>query len=94
MANPRLLLLDEVSLGLAPVVVDDVYRSLATVIESGTTVLLVEQDVGRALGTAQRVMCMLEGRIVLEGPTAEITREQVTDAYFGLARNGRGGDAG
>jgi branched-chain amino acid transport system ATP-binding protein len=93
MANPRLLLLDEVSLGLAPVVVDDVYRSLATVIESGTTVLLVEQDVGRALGTAQRVMCMLEGRIVLEGPTAEITREQVTDAYFGLVRNGGGGDS-
>jgi branched-chain amino acid transport system ATP-binding protein len=88
MSNPRLLLLDEVSLGLAPVAVDDVYRSLATVIESGTTVLLVEQDLTRALDVAQRVMCMLEGRIVLEGAAGELSREQITDAYFGLQRGG------
>ena len=91
MSNPRLILLDEVSLGLAPVVVDDVYRSLRTIIEGGATVLLVEQDLTRALDTAQRVMCMLEGRIVLEGRAAELTREQVTDAYFGLDRNGGNG---
>jgi branched-chain amino acid transport system ATP-binding protein len=90
MSNPRLLLLDEVSLGLAPVAVDDVYRSLKTVIEGGTTVLLVEQDLTRALAAAQRVMCMLEGRIVLEGAAGDLTREQVTDAYFGLARDGGG----
>ena len=82
MANPRLLLLDEVSLGLAPVAVEDVYRSLRTVIESGATVVLVEQDLRRALSVADRVACMLEGRIVLEG--AGLTREQVTKAYFGL----------
>ena len=86
MANTKLLLLDEVSLGLAPVVVDAVYRSLRTVIERGTTVLLVEQDLGRAMGIAQRVICMLEGRLVLEGRAEELTREQVTDAYFGLGR--------
>jgi branched-chain amino acid transport system ATP-binding protein len=86
MSNPRLLLLDEVSLGLAPVAVADVYRSLETVIEGGTTVLLVEQDLGRALSTARRVVCMLEGRIVLAGDASELTREQVTDAYFGLER--------
>jgi branched-chain amino acid transport system ATP-binding protein len=90
MSNPRLLLLDEVSLGLAPVAVEDVYRSLRTVIEAGTTVLLVEQDLTRALGTAARVMCMLEGRIVLEGRAGELTRDQITDAYFGLNRNGSG----
>jgi branched-chain amino acid transport system ATP-binding protein len=84
MANPRLLLLDEVSLGLAPVAVDDVYRSLAGVIEGGTTVILVEQDLTRALAVARHVACMLEGRIVLEGEAAHITREQVTKAYFGL----------
>ena len=89
-ANPRLLLLDEVSLGLAPVAVEDLYRSLHTVIESGTTVLLVEQDLARALGVAERVVCMLEGRIVLEGAAAELTRERVTEAYFGLARDGGG----
>jgi branched-chain amino acid transport system ATP-binding protein len=90
MSNPRLLLLDEVSLGLAPVAVEDVYRSLRTVIESGTTVLLVEQDLTRALETAQRVVCMLEGRVVLEGAAGDLTREQITDAYFGLHRNGTG----
>jgi branched-chain amino acid transport system ATP-binding protein len=87
MSNPGLLLLDEVSLGLAPRAVDDVYRSLGTVIEGGTTVLLVEQDLGRALAVASRVICMLEGRVVLEGRPGELTREQVTDAYFGLRRS-------
>lgn len=86
MANPKLLLLDEVSLGLAPVAVDALYQSLETVIEQGTTVLVVEQDLGRAMGIAQRVICMLEGRVVLEGRSVELTREQVTDAYFGLGR--------
>ena len=84
MMNPRLLLLDEVSLGLSPVAVEGVYRSLASLIEAGTTMLLVEQDLSRALSVASRVVCMLEGRIVLAGSAGELTREQVTDAYFGL----------
>jgi branched-chain amino acid transport system ATP-binding protein len=88
MTNPRLLLIDEASLGLAPVVVDRVYESLAEVVGSGTTVVLVEQDLGRALAVASRVACMLEGRIVLEGAAAEMTRERVVEAYFGLRRNG------
>ena len=86
MTNPRLLLLDEVSLGLAPVVVERVYASLAELAERGTTIVLVEQDVGRALAVSSRVVCMLEGRIVLEGAARDVTREQVTGAYFGLAR--------
>ncbi len=86
MTNPRLLLLDEVSLGLAPLVVDAVYASLALLQEAGTTMLIVEQDLARALRVATRVVCMLEGRLVLEGATGELSREQVTDAYFGLAR--------
>jgi branched-chain amino acid transport system ATP-binding protein len=87
MTNPRLLLLDEVSLGLAPRVVDDVYASIASLQEAGTTILLVEQELGRALRAATRVACMLEGRLVLEGAVGELTREQVTDAYFGLSRS-------
>jgi branched-chain amino acid transport system ATP-binding protein len=86
MSNPRLLLLDEVSLGLAPIVVDAVYRSLAGIISEGTTVLLVEQDLARALKVAGRVICMLEGRIVLEGQAASLDRDQVVSAYFGLKR--------
>jgi branched-chain amino acid transport system ATP-binding protein len=84
MMNPRLLLLDEVSLGLSPAAVEGVYRSLAALIESGATMLLVEQDLSRALSVATRVVCMLEGRIVLTGSAGELTREQVTEAYFGL----------
>jgi branched-chain amino acid transport system ATP-binding protein len=91
MTNPRVLLLDEVSLGLAPVAVEGVYASLRSLIERGTTILLVEQDLGRALSVANRVACMLEGRIVLEGAAAELTREQVVEAYFGLARGRRNG---
>ena len=86
MCNPRLLLLDEVSLGLAPIVVDAVYRSLAGIISEGTTVLLVEQDLARALKVAGRVVCMLEGRIVLEGEAASMDRDRVVEAYFGLKR--------
>ncbi|HVV92747.1 MAG TPA: ABC transporter ATP-binding protein [Hyphomicrobiales bacterium] len=88
MVNPRILLLDEVSLGLAPIAVDQVYESLAKLIAAGTTILLVEQDLARALRVASRVTCMLEGRIVLEGAAAGMTREEVTAAYFGLGRAG------
>jgi branched-chain amino acid transport system ATP-binding protein len=86
MSNPRVLLLDEVSLGLAPVVVDAVYRSLADVIKEGATVLLVEQDLTRALKVAGRVVCMLEGRVVLEGEASSLDRDRVVNAYFGLRR--------
>jgi branched-chain amino acid transport system ATP-binding protein len=86
LTNPRLLLLDEVSLGLAPIAVDGVYAALQPLFESDATIVLVEQDLGRALAVATRVVCMLEGRLVLAGAASELSREQVTDAYFGLAR--------
>lgn len=82
--NPRLLLMDEVSLGLAPRAVDGVYRSLEHVIGGGTAVILVEQDLGRALDVAARVVCLLEGQTVLQGPTKTLTREQVTRACLAL----------
>jgi branched-chain amino acid transport system ATP-binding protein len=91
MSNPRILLLDEVSLGLAPVVVDAVYRSLSDVISGGSTVLLVEQDLTRALRVAGRVVCMLEGHVVLQGDAASLDRDRVVDAYFGLRRPAVGG---
>ena len=88
MTNPKLLLLDEVSLGLAPLAVDAVYRSLERLIAGGSTIVLVEQDLARAMRVATRIACMLEGRIVLEGNAADLTREQITDAYFGLRAQG------
>jgi branched-chain amino acid transport system ATP-binding protein len=90
MANPRLLLLDEVSLGLAPIVVRRIYEALPEVVAGGATVVLVEQDIGRALRTADRVYCLLEGRVALQGPSGGLTRQQITDAYFGM-RAGAGG---
>jgi branched-chain amino acid transport system ATP-binding protein len=86
MTNPRLLLLDEVSLGLAPAAVDAVYRSLETLIEGGATLVLVEQDLTRALKAATRVACMLEGRIVLAGAADSLTRDEIVAAYFGLRK--------
>ena len=86
MTNPRLLLLDEASLGLAPAVVDGVYRSLRTLIEGGATIVLVEQDLTRALSVATRVVCLLEGQIIVDGPAKEMTRERIVEAYFGLRR--------
>ena len=82
-----MLLLDEVSLGLAPVAVETVYRSLNHLIKGGATIVLVEQDLGRALKVARRVVCMLEGKVVLEGRSAELTSEAITAAYFGLRRH-------
>ena len=84
MSNPRVLLLDEASLGLAPVVVDSVYRSLQGIIAEGATVVLVEQDLTRALKVADRVVCLLEGRVVLEGAAKSLDRVAVVGAYFGL----------
>ena len=84
MTNPRLLLLDEVSLGLSPVAVEQLYASLRGLMRDGTTVVLVEQDLARAMAIADRVVCMLEGRVVFEGRAAQTTREEVLAAYFGL----------
>jgi branched-chain amino acid transport system ATP-binding protein len=93
MSNPIVLLLDEVSLGLSPIAVEAVYESLRTVVGEGTAALLVEQDLDRALGFANRVVCMLEGRVVLEGPAEPAAREKITEAYFGLSATAGGGAA-
>ncbi len=87
MCNPKVLLLDEVSLGLSPIAVDGVYRSLQVLMaDGGSTVLLVEQDLRRAMAVAGQINCMLEGRIVLAGAADSLTRDEITAAYFGLER--------
>jgi branched-chain amino acid transport system ATP-binding protein len=84
-ANPRVLLLDELSLGLAPVVVQRIYGMLPQILASGLTVLLVEQDVSQALRVATHIHCLLEGRSTLEAAPGQVTPGQVEAAYFGLA---------
>jgi branched-chain amino acid transport system ATP-binding protein len=83
MANPRLLLVDEISLGLAPLVVQHLYRTLEAVKAEGTTLLVVEQDVSRVLAVAQRVYCFRKGSVSLHDVPARLTREQIAAAYFG-----------
>jgi branched-chain amino acid transport system ATP-binding protein len=82
MSNPEILLLDEISLGLSPAAVDLVYASLQ-IIKTGTTIILVEQDLSRAMSFATRIVCMLEGQLVLDRATRNVTREEITAAYFG-----------
>lgn len=84
MSNPDLLLLDEVSLGLAPIVVRDLYAAIPGIKAAGTTVVIVEQDVTLALEIADHVYCMLEGRVSLSGAPATLSHTAVTDAYFGV----------
>lgn len=84
-ANPQVLLLDELSLGLAPVVVRRIYSMLPRLAASGVTILLVEQDVSQALAVAAHVHCLLEGRITLSGEPGSLTGQQVERAYFGEA---------
>lgn len=82
-ANPEVLLLDEVSLGLSPVAVEWVYASIRQLVDTDTAILLVEQDLNRALSMATRVICMREGRVVARGAVNELTREDIMEAYFG-----------
>ena len=83
MANPRVLLCDEISLGLAPVVIRSIYAALPRIKASGASVILVEQDIVQALQVASRVYCFQEGRMSLEGRPAELSRDQIHAAYFG-----------
>lgn len=84
MSNPDLILMDEISLGLAPLVVQELYKVVRAVAEAGTTVILVEQDVTRGLKAADRVYCLLEGRVSLESRPAELGADQISRAYFGV----------
>jgi branched-chain amino acid transport system ATP-binding protein len=84
MTNPEIILLDEVSLGLSPLIVNRVYEQLEALKATGVAIVIVEQDLKRAMAMASRTVCMLEGTIAIEGRTDALTREEVTRAYFGL----------
>ncbi|MDE0389068.1 MAG: ABC transporter ATP-binding protein [Rhodospirillales bacterium] len=84
MSNPTLLLCDELSLGLAPVIIRQIYAVLPVIVAEGTTVVVVEQDINQALAVADRVYCFQEGRVSLQGSPDELSREDVATAYFGV----------
>ena len=84
MSEPQLILCDEISLGLAPVVIKDIYKRLRQINQDGITIVLVEQDIKRSLKVANRAYIMLEGKVVLKGEPSSLTEEQVKKAYFGI----------
>jgi len=84
MSNPRILLCDELSLGLAPIVIRDIYAALADIKTRGTSVVLVEQDLAHAMSVADRAYCFQEGRVSLSGRPQDLTRDAIHAAYFGL----------
>jgi branched-chain amino acid transport system ATP-binding protein len=84
MSNPTLLLCDELSLGLAPIVIKEIYDALPAICAEGMTVVIVEQDVSTAMRVAQRIYCFQEGRVSLQGASDQLTREQISSAYFGV----------
>lgn len=85
MSNPKVLLCDEISLGLAPVVIRDIYAAVPTIQESGASLIVVEQDIGQAMKVADRVYCMMEGRVTLEGTPDSLSRDDIHAAYFGVS---------
>jgi branched-chain amino acid transport system ATP-binding protein len=84
MANPRLLLCDEISLGLAPIVVRDIYARLPRIVAEGLSLVIVEQDIVQALKAASHVYCLQEGQVALEGKAGDMTRDKISAAYFGV----------
>jgi branched-chain amino acid transport system ATP-binding protein len=83
-SQPSVMVVDELSLGLAPVVIRQLYATRPRIAESGTTIVLVEQDVGQALKAADRAYCLLEGRVSLHGRASELEHDRVVSAYFGV----------
>jgi len=84
MSNPRLILCDEISLGLAPIVVRDIYGRLPSILAEGIALVIVEQDIVQALHAASQVYCLQEGRVALQGAASELTRQAIAAAYFGV----------
>lgn len=84
MSNPKLLLCDEISLGLAPIVVRDIYAKLPAIVADGLSLVIVEQDIAQALRAAHHVYCLQEGRVALQGVSSSLTRDSISAAYFGV----------
>ena len=84
MANPDLLLFDEISLGLAPVIIKSIYEALPGIVGGGMSAVIVEQDISKALSVSSRVYCLQEGRISLEAASSSVSRERISRAYFGI----------
>lgn len=86
MSNPALLMCDEISLGLAPIVVKDIYAAMPAICADGLAVIIVEQDIDTAISMSDRVYCFMHGRVSLHGSSKALSKHQISAAYFGLSR--------
>jgi len=94
MTNPNVVIMDEVSLGLSPIAIEGLYESLGQLKASGKTgIVVVEQDLRRATAFSDRIICLLEGAITLEGASGELSHDDITSAYFGLKAESHEGSA-
>ena len=84
MGNPEFILFDEISLGLAPVIIKSIYKALPNIIKGGVSAIIVEQDIGMAKSVSDRLYCLQEGRVSLSGYSNEVSFEQIREAYFGV----------
>ncbi|WP_300491872.1 ABC transporter ATP-binding protein [uncultured Alcanivorax sp.] len=84
MSNPDLIMFDEISLGLAPVIIRDIYKALPGIVGGGMSAVIVEQDITKALAVSSRVYCLQEGRVSLEGRSDTVSRDEIARAYFGV----------
>ena len=84
MSNPEILLFDEISLGLAPIIIKNIYQNMPVVVKDGMSAIVVEQDISKAIEISDRVYCLQEGKIALSGVSKKLTREEISKAYFGM----------
>jgi len=87
MTNPKVLLCDEISLGLSPKIIKDIYNALPEILSEGISIILVEQDLNLAISSSSYLYCLREGEIVLEGKSTELSRDFIGEAYFGVKRD-------
>jgi branched-chain amino acid transport system ATP-binding protein len=85
MSNPKLLMCDEVSLGLAPIIVKDIYDALPEICAGGLATIIVEQDIDTAVRVSDRVYCFMHGKVSLVGKASELSHSQISAAYFGIS---------
>ena len=84
MSNPEVILFDEISLGLAPIIINKIYKNLPDIVSNGISAIVVEQDINKALEVSNRLYCFQEGRVSLSGNSKDIKREEISKAYFGI----------
>ena len=84
MSNPEIILFDEISLGLAPIIIKNIYKVLPSIVKDGMSAIIIEQDITKAIQNSNHIYCLQEGKISLDSNSSSISQEEITKAYFGI----------